>query len=196
MSERRNTDHQRRQSSPRVAPLEPSEWDQETADRLARIEGPVPNIIATLAHHPKLLKRWTVFGNHVLAKSSLPERDREILILRTGWRCASEYEFGQHTLIGRTVGLSNDDIRRITEGPDAEGFEPFEQTLLKAADELLDDHRLSDSTWAALSDRYTTHQLMDVVFTVGQYNLVAIATNTLGVELDPGVPGFPEEPPG
>ena len=52
------------------------------------------NIFATLAHHPKLLKRWLVFGNHVLAKSTLPARDRELLILRTGWRCRRAVRVG------------------------------------------------------------------------------------------------------
>ena len=182
--------------APRVAPLERSRWDGETSEVLARLErdGHVPNIFATLAHHPKLLKRWLVFGGHVLGKSTLPARDRELLILRTAWRCRSEYEFGQHTLIGRLAGLGDTDILRIIEGPAADGLASFERVLLRATDELLDDRCIADRTWVELAKRYDTPQLIDLVFTVGQYTMVAMAANTLRIKRDPGVPGF-EVPP-
>jgi len=153
--------------------------------------GPAVNIFGTLIHHPKLFKRWLVFANHVLFKSTLPARDRELLILRTGWRCGAEYEWGQHVIIGKAAGLSDEEITRIAEGPDAPGWDSFDVELLRAADELHDDHFLSDSTWEALSERYSSQQLMDVVFAVGQYTLVSMALNSFGVQLDPGVPGFP-----
>jgi alkylhydroperoxidase family enzyme len=127
----------------------------------------------------------------VLNKSTLPPRDRELLILRIGWLCRAEYEFGQHVVIGRREGLSDEEIERVTRGPDAEGWDPFDATLLRAVDELHDDAFLSEATWNELVARYDTMQLMDVVFTVGQYNLVSMALNTLGVQLEEGTPGFP-----
>jgi alkylhydroperoxidase family enzyme len=161
------------------------------ADGEARGEGQALNIHATLAHHPKLLKRWTVFGNHVLFKSTLPAREREILILRIGWLCGSEYEWGQHVEIGRRSGLGDEEITWIAEGPEAPGWTETDALLLRATDELHADAFISDSTWKALSERWNTQQLIDLVFTVGQYNLVSMALNTLGVQRDPGVPGFP-----
>ena len=179
---------------PRIPPVPESEWNDEVRDVLSRVAqgGPVLNIFRTLARHAKLLKRWLVFGNHVLAKSTLPPRERELLILRVGWLCRAEYEWGQHVLIARGEGLSEAEIRRVTEGPAAAGWDPFDATLLRAADELHRDAFLSDPTWKALAERYDTSQLMDVVFTVGQYNLVAMAVNTFGVQPDEGVPGFPK----
>ena len=87
---------------PRIEPLAEDQWDPETRELLARsqMHGRVLNIFSTLAHYPKLLKRWMVFAGHILGKSSLPARDREILILRIGWLCRAEYEWGQHVLIG------------------------------------------------------------------------------------------------
>ena len=184
-----------RLSHPRVAPLEPSDWTGEKEELLERFGGatqsrPVLNIFKTLAHHPKLLKRWTVFGNHILFKSTLPARDREILILRVGWLCQAEYEWGQHVVIGKREGLSDEDIQRISQGPDSTGLDPFEATLLRAADELHGDAILSNETWAALTQRYSTQQMIDLVFTVGQYNLVSMALNSFGVQLDEGIAGF------
>jgi alkylhydroperoxidase family enzyme len=180
-------------SKPRVYPIPESEWSAEVRELLPRGvgKGRILNIFTTFARHPKLLKRWLVFGNHILFKSTLSAREREILILRIGWLCRSEYEWGQHAIIGRDAGLSDEEIRRITEGPAAPGWDPFEANLLTAVDELHRDSMIGDKTWAALSARYDTQQLMDVVFTVGQYTLVCMALKTLGVQLDDGIAGFP-----
>jgi alkylhydroperoxidase family enzyme len=182
-----------RLSEPRIPPLtDDSILDDESRDLFRGIAlGPAANIFRTLANHPKLLKRWLVFSNHVLFKSTLPARDREILILRTGWRCRAEYEWGQHAIIGRASGLSDEEIVRIADGPHALGWDPFDAALLRAADELHEDQFMGDATWNALSERYSPQQLMDVVFAVGQYTLVSMAPNSFGVQLDPGVEGFP-----
>jgi 4-carboxymuconolactone decarboxylase len=184
-----------RLKKPRIEPLAEAQWDGEIRDLLDATRGGagrgrVLNIFATLANHPKLLKRWNVFGNHVLFKSSLPARDREILILRIGWLWRAEYEWGQHVVIGRRAGLTDEDIDRIRRGPDAPGWEPFEAALVRAADELHADAFVSDSTWKALAARYDTRQMMDVVFTVGQYSVVSMALNSFGVQLDPDIEGF------
>ena len=182
--------------APRVAPLADDEMDAETRALLGAVSGdvrrgPILNIFRTLAHHPKLLKRWMVFGAHVLAKSTLPARERELAILRIGWRCGSEYEWGQHVAIGRTSGLSDDEIRRVATGPEASGWNPFDAAILRAVDELHDDSFLSDASWSALTGQWSTEQVIDFIFAVGQYTLVSMALNSLGVQLDAGVEGFP-----
>ena len=181
-----------RLTTPRVAPLDEADWNDEVREIMQPFvkQGRVFNIFRTLANHPELMRRWMVFANHILAKSSLGARDREILILRIGWLCRSGYEWGQHVVIGRESGLSDEDILRIQGGADAAGWSASEQALLRAVDELHADAHVSDSTWAALAADYSTEQMMDIVFTVGQYNLVSMALNSLGVQLDEGLPGF------
>jgi len=174
---------------PRLAPTTAADWDEKITELMTATGG--LNIFATLAHHPKLLKRWLVFGGHVLAKSTLPARERELVILRTGWRCGSEYEFGQHTLIGLGNGLDEADIARLTGTVDAPGWAPGDALLVRAVDELIDDHCLSDETWGALVSSWSTQQVIDLVFAVGQYQLVSMALRSFGVQRDPGVPGFP-----
>jgi 4-carboxymuconolactone decarboxylase len=181
-----------RLTQPRLEPLAEEKWDDETRELLERlqIDGRVFNIFRTLAAHPKLLKRWLVFGNHILYKSTLPPRERELLILRTGWLCRAEYEWGQHVAIGKRAGLSSDEINRIKEGPDAPGWSARDAALLRAVDELRSQAFISDQVWKALAASFDTQQLLDLIFTVGQYNLVSMALNTLGVQLDEGVVGF------
>jgi alkylhydroperoxidase family enzyme len=173
---------------PRLPPLPSAEWDDETR---ALIGDSSLNIFATLARHPKLMKRWMVFGNHVLAKSTLPARERELLILRTGWNCRAPYEWGQHVAIGRATGLTNEEIERVTVGPDAPGWEPFDAALVRAADELHGEAMVTDATYAELAARYDAQQLLDLVFTVGQYHLVSMALNTFRVQRDDGVTDAP-----
>lgn len=182
--------HGTRPATPRVAPLEVDDLDPEVREILG--DGPILNIFRVVAVHPKLLKRWLVFGNHVLAKSTLPARDREIAILRIGWLCGSEYEWAQHVRIGLSVGLTGEEIERIPEGASAEGWSDFERAILRAVDELDTQACLTDESWEALSTEYDTRQMLDLVFAVGQYRLVSMVLNTLGVPLDEGLDGFPE----
>lgn len=180
-----------RLDKPRIKPIPPEEWPEDgNLKERARLKGRALNIFQTLANHPVLLDRWMTFGNYVLFKSTLPARERELLILRIGWLCQSEYEFGQHTLIGLDKGLTAEEIERIKQGPDATAWSEPDRLLLQAADELHNDSFISDATWQGLQSKYNEQQLIDIVFTVGQYTLVSMALNSFGVQLDEGVPGF------
>ena len=178
--------------TPRLAPIQPEDWTDEIKKTLQpNVEkGTVFNIFKTLSHHPDLFRRWLVFGNHVLFKSTLPPRERELIILRIGWLCEAEYEWAQHVLIGKEAGLTAEEIDRIKAGPNARGWSEADKLLLQATDELRKDAFITDTTWNGLSQHFDRKQLMDVVFAVGQYNLVSMALNTLGVQLDDGLEGF------
>ena len=178
--------------TPRLEPIQPEDWTDEIKKTLQpNVEkGTVFNIFKTLSHHPDLFRRWLVFGNHVLFKSTLPPRERELIILRIGWLCEAEYEWAQHVLIGKEAGLTAEEIDRIKAGPNARGWSEADKLLLQATDELRKDAFITDATWNGLCQHFDTRQLMDVVFAVGQYNLVSMALNTLGVQLDEGLEGF------
>ena len=182
-----------RPTKPRLLPLPAGEIPEELLRYTGSRPGePVLNIYATLARHPKLAKRWLVFGAHVLGKSALPPRERELVILRTGFRCQSEYEWGQHVRIGKAAGLSDEEIKRIAKGPDAPGWSERDTALLRASDELHDDCCITDATWQALGQWYGEQALLDLIFAIGQYRLVCMALNSLGIQREPGVPGFAE----
>jgi 4-carboxymuconolactone decarboxylase len=181
-------------TDPRIAPLPFDQWGPDAQDILGKallVDGEPLNIFGTLAHHPKLLRRWLVFATHVLSKSTLPPRDREILILRIGWLCRSSYEWSQHVAIGKGCGLTDDDIEAIRVGASHPHWSTFDAALVQAADDLHHHARISDGVWATLSEAYSTEQLLDVVFAVGNYTLVSMALNTCGVQLDASVPMVP-----
>ncbi len=186
-------------TEPRLPALAVDEWDPELRELLDRGvlvgDGAVLNVFATLAHHPKLFKRWLVFANHVLAKSTLDARAREILILRIGWLCGAPYEWGQHVVIGRQVGITEREIAAIAEGSGDGLWNDRDATLLRAVDELFAYRTISDATYAALAADYSNEQLLDIVFAVGQYQLVSTALNTFLVQRDDGLTDIPVPTP-
>ncbi len=175
---------------PHLSPLPPEEWTAEQKDILApmvRGEGlgrGVINVFATLVRYPKLFKRWGVFAAHVLFKSSLGPRDREILILRIAHLCGSDYEWGQHVSIGRDAGLTDEEIEAIGDRADAQILAAPDRLLLDATDQLRRDTCIAPETWQALAAHYSEQQMLDIIFTVGNYNMLAMALNSIGVELD------------
>ena len=181
----------------RIPPTTVDERDERTEELLASIrrpDGTDLNIFATLAHHPRLFKRWLAFGGTLLFGGTLPGRDRELLILRTAWLCKAEYEWGQHVLLGRNAGITDDEIDRISKEISPE-WEPKDRALLQAADELHSNSVISETTWDALAGEYDYQQMIEVCMVVGQYHMVAFTLNSLGVELEqvPGLARFPED---
>ncbi len=182
-----------RLDAPRIAPIDLDEADEEQRELLAPFAraGSVLGIFRTLVRHPKLFKRWMVFGAHVLGKSTLPERERELAILRVGWLRRAEYEWAQHVEIGIDSGLTEAEIERVAQGPDAEGWNELDALLLRATDQLIADAFIAQETWDGLLRHLDQKQIMDLIFAIGQYDLVSMALNSLGVQHEDGARRFP-----
>ena len=178
-----------RPQAPRIHPLPENERDDRARELLAQAGGPAAgatNIFATLVRHPGLFRWWLPFGGKLLA-GKLPARDRELLILRTGWNCRSDYEWAQHVRIARAAGVSDDEIARVPAGAAGEGWSALDALLMTAADELHRDACLSDPTWVALAEHYDERQMVEVPMLVGHYHLVAFTLNSLGVQVEDDV---------
>lgn len=186
--------------APRIEPLPEPEWSEQ----LHRILDATPpgfdvrlgenNIFPTLARHEGLFRAWLPFGGFLLSRGVLGARERELLILRTGFNCASDYEWGQHVRIAEQIGIAREQIARVAGGPDADGWSASDSTLLRAADELHASARISEQTWAELAERYDERGLIEIAMLVGHYHMVAFALNSTGVELDDGLEGLPLKP--
>jgi 4-carboxymuconolactone decarboxylase len=149
------------------------------------------NIFGTLAHHPKLLKRFNVLGGFFLNSGLLPARERELIILRVGWNCQSVYEFGQHTVIGMREGLTEIEVGALTRPVGEHNWSEGDASLLAAADDLCSYDCVSDATWARLTVRWSEAELMEIIMVAGMYRMVSGFLNSIGVELDSGIPGWP-----
>jgi alkylhydroperoxidase family enzyme len=185
-------------SAPRIAPLPRDEWTEEVGQAIAALLPPDAqrplrrrkggsqghNVLGTLARHPKLMRAFHTFNGHVLFTSTLTPRQRELLILRVAALREAAYEWEQHVSLAAEAGLDDEEIARIAEGPEAPGWSATDAAMLWAVDELVIDAMVCVPTWDALAATLDEHQLMDLVFTVGAYDLLAMAFRSFGVELD------------
>lgn len=175
-----------RLAAPRIPPLSDDELDEEQRTTLSPFGTRPLNIFRTLARAPKALERFNQWGGYILSRrNALKPREREIVILRTGYLCKSGYEWTQHGILAKREGLSDDEIARIKQGAEA-GWSAADAALIRACDELHAEQFVSDTTWAALTAHFDQKQCMDVVFTVAQYTQVSMILNTFGVQLEPG----------
>ena len=175
--------------TPRLAPTTEADWDERTAELMAQLGG--LNIFRTLAHHPQLLRRWLGFGGHVLMGSTLDPRTRELVILRVGWRCHCDYEFGQHTVIGKRCGLTAEEIVALTRSPYDHPWSAEDRALIALADDLAADDCVGNGTWLALATQWSEAELVELLVLAGYYRLVSGFLTSAGVQLDDGIPGFP-----
>lgn len=168
---------------------EPSDEVREILAGALTHDGSPLNIFGALSHHPKLMKRFNLMGGFLLNKGEVPAREREIVILRIGWNAQAVYEFGQHTVIGKQCGLTDEEIAAIAGGE--REWSEGDALLIALADELATDDCVSDETYAGLAAIWTEQQLIELVICAGFYRLVSGFLNTFGVPLDDGVPGWP-----
>ena len=169
--------------------------EREAPLAAARVVAPAGRGIAvgrTFALYPKLTERWGPRQAFVNRVSKLSSRHREMLILRMGWNCRSEYEWAQH--VGR-VGRAREhglDPLWIAEGPGAAGWDVTERLILRAVDELFRDGMVADATWSALGDRFDTGLMMSAVLTASAYRAISLSLNTYGVQHEPEDERFPQ----
>jgi alkylhydroperoxidase family enzyme len=176
-------------AGPRVAPVSESQQSDEQRAIAAKFTSSgMPNAVATYLNHPSLADHILPYEHYAASDSTLPPRHRGLVGLRTAWLTHSNYLWAHRAAESRRAGLTNEDLRRVAEGPDATGWDAFEAVVLRAADELHVDSFVSDATWQALSARYDTNQLVDLVDAVGVFTLHAGAINSLGVDIESDVP--------
>lgn len=153
--------------------------------------GPPPHVFTTLARHRRLFRRWLRFAGALMPGGSLPREESELMILRVAHNCASEYEWRHHERLGRAAGLTAEEIERVRQGPDADGWAPRQRLLLRAADELHSQRTLSDHLWAELRPQLSDAELIELCMLIGHYEMLAMTLNSLQVEPDP----LPAGPP-
>src|SRR4051794_26665160 len=155
----------------RVPPLAPPERDERQAALVARAGGEL-GVYTTLVRSPDVFADFLTFGQRLLNLSTLDAGVRELFILRVAWRCRARYIWSHHEEIGRSAGLTDADLEALTRDTVEDDGTP-RALALRVADELVVEHRLSDSTWRDLAARYPTDQVIEVCMLVGSYAMLA-----------------------
>jgi 4-carboxymuconolactone decarboxylase len=149
------------------------------------------NVRRTLATNAIVAQGLAAFGQAVLNGGSIPPRRRELVILRMGWNCQSRYEFGQHTLMGRSVGLTDAEILHLTRPLETWPWSPEDRALLQMVDDLHGDDCVGDAAWQDLETHFSHHEILEYMAATLFYRMISGLLNSCGVELDDGVPGWP-----
>lgn len=178
----------------RIPPLPEADWSDRQREILVATsstdEPARGNWYQSLVRHPELHRRWLAFGATLLVRGALPDRDRELAVLRTAWRTGAEYYWEPHVGLAREAGITSAEIEAVVAGPKDPSWHGHDRALLAAVDELLEDNVIRDATWQELAERYDDAQLIEVPFLVGHYVMVAFAMRSMGVELEDGQAGF------
>lgn len=146
--------------------------------------GGPPNLFTTLARHRRMYRPWLVFAGTLMPGGSLPRNESELLILRVAHLTGCAYERGHHEALGKRAGLSDEQIARVGEGPDAAGWSAREASMLRATDELHHTRTLGDETWSELAGLLSHRQLIELPMLVGHYEMLAMTLNSLRVQPD------------
>jgi 4-carboxymuconolactone decarboxylase len=188
--------------TPRIAPIGADEWTDEhqslwnvlSRHPVARQQtdasrGAPGHMVGTFVRHPGLFRAWAAFTTELRLQSVLPARDRELIVLRTGWRCQAPYEWGQHVRMALDLGLTHEEIERVIAGPDA-GWDDHDAAVLRSVDDLHDTATIADDTWEQLARDYTPQQLIELPMVSGWYHLIAYAQNALAIAPEMGAGGL------
>lgn len=198
-------------AAPRLAPLPRERWDDDVRDALrtgfsdevaTRFLSTgadaitMPNVVATLMHHPQMAGPFLAYNRVLLQRPALDPRLRELMVLRVAWRTRARYEWAQHVRLATGLGVSPAEINAIAGvGDDVNVWTPLESHLLAATDQLIDGYRVDDDTWSSLADELDERQLVELVFVVGTYTGLAMAFNSLGLQLDPDLQELADSSP-
>jgi 4-carboxymuconolactone decarboxylase len=189
--------------APRLSPLPVEQWGEDARAVFPRYlrrpelyltDGPdarpMPGVLGLFAHHFPLGEGWLAFNDVLANQTRLDVRLRELVILRVAWRTRSAYEWAQHLRIGHQSGLTPEQLHSIPAGVDAAVWSPVESAALRATDEMIDRHRVSDEAWQLLSAHFDPAELLELLFVVGAYLCFALVANSAALQADPSPESF------
>lgn len=176
---------------PRIEPLEPDQMDEESRELVRAIRASagaadvnqLPEYMRTMIKHPALFKCQMETGN-LLYNGKIPRRERELAILRSAWLSRAPFEWGQHVIIAKRIGITAEEIERARLGSAGDGWSRHESAVLKAVEELHGNHVISQETWDVLAESWDEAQLIEFPSMIGQYIATALVQNSIRARLD------------
>jgi alkylhydroperoxidase family enzyme len=178
--------------TPRIPPVPFKEWPVELTGGLPSINRPgtsvqegtqkAKNLLGTVAHHPDLVRASLPLNAHILRATSLTERQRELLVMRVAALRKAAYVWAEHTPMAYRAGLGAEEIAGVAFGPDAPCWKPLDAALLSSVDELLEDGAISEVTWSVLAESLDVRQLIDLIYTVGVYQITTFMVRSFALD--------------
>jgi 4-carboxymuconolactone decarboxylase len=171
----------------RVTIPEKDQVGLELRERFEKMEargGRVLNVFKVMGHCPKIGRDFLRLGSAILSKGKLDPQLRELAILRVGDLAQAQYEWRQHVIVGRRVGLTDDKINGLHDWRNCPLFSVQERAVLQYTDEVADEIRVADETFEALLAFLTEEQIVELTTAIGYYGMVSRILEALQVELE------------
>ena len=184
---------------PRMAQVRPEEFTEETRDFLNRWSGgsfkdsDSNPVLKTFAHNPLVAGLFSSFNIHLLTTNSLPVKQRQIAIMRTAWITRAVYMWSSHLNTSLRAGLDDAMFEPLKHGAGHPYFTPFENTVIRATEELVANRTIGAENWAALTAEWDDRQMLDFMFTVGCYVTPAAIMRATRVQRDPDLLALAEK---
>jgi alkylhydroperoxidase family enzyme len=172
--------------TPRIPPLPAGEWNDFLQRLLEASPGGVDrplNVFTTLGRSPDVFRRWIGFGASLL-QGAIPDRERELVILRVAHLDESEYEWAQHVPMALAAGVTKEEVEALRRSRDRHEWSHRDEVLLRVADELDYLGFLEDNTWEEAHGLLGDAGMIDLLMLIGQYQMVAMILRTLRIQLE------------
>ncbi len=166
----------------RIPYFDPAKAEGKVKDTIKKLPG--LNIFRMMAHSGELLGKFTGLGNHILGRAKLDAVLREIAIIRVGVLSKASYEVYQHEKIGRQIGMSEDLLKGLHEGPDAEVFDDLQRLVMRFTDDVVLNVRASDATFDPLTNHLSHQEMQELTLTIGYYMMVSRFLETFDVDIE------------
>jgi AhpD family alkylhydroperoxidase len=146
---------------------------------------PPLNIFRMLSHAETAFRPFLRFGGAILGQLELDPKLRELAIIQVAADAEARYEWVQHVAIARQVGVTDDQIAAVEAGRlDDPSLGDGERAVLRFAREVVAGPRVSDATFAAVSEQLSPREIVELLLTVGDYLMLARVMTTLELEID------------
>lgn len=171
----------------RIPPVDPADFTPEQSKLVG--EWTHLEFSRVLINSTRMYGTFVPWLRELIAETALPVRDRQIVCLRVLELCGDVYEKTHHIVISRKCGLGDPEIMDFIAG-EGPSLSDDDRAVIAACDELHEDQRVSDGTWALLAGRYSQEQLMELVFLAGCYQTMGMLTKSFEIALEPDLESF------
>ena len=175
----------------RISYVEKDEAPQQVAELFAKMEAhgaPVMNLWKMAAHSPSTLAHMVRLGNALLAKTTLDARLRELAILRMAAILDCEYEIRAHSMFGKEVGLTDEQMADVKDWENSGLFDETERAVLRFTDEVTRAARVSDETFSDLAKHLEPGMMVELALAIGFYGMLARILLPFEVDLNDDTP--------
>jgi len=160
-------------------------WDHIHA---ARTGGGGP--YSMLMHSPAMAQYFAATEDYFRNDSSLPDADREIMILAAARELEARYAWCRHEIRAQKLGIGGEIIEALRAKAPIEKFSGRERLLVEFTRALVRDHTVPDPLFARMKSEYGQAKFIEAVGLLGHYMAIGTVIRLFEVEPPEGIKTF------